>query len=427
MSHRPSYPDKSETALMPAILLAVTGLDPQPWEQRFRALAPQRDIRLWPQRLGDPADIAYACAWHAPRGLLARLPRLAAIFSLGAGVDHVVADPELPNVAVVRIVDPDLTMRMTEYVVLHVLLHHRRQRLYDAQQRERVWREHEQSPASAVAVGVMGLGVLGRDAAAALARLGFRVAGWSRTPKTLAGVETFHGDEGLDAFLQRTEVLVCLLPATPATHGILRLDLLRKLKRDGATGGAYLINAARGALQVDADILAALDEGCSRAQRSTSLRANRWQRRARSGGIPRSPSRRTTPRSPTRARSSPTCCARSSAWSRACRSSTWSILCSGIRAPCDRVPIRLRRSPGGVVPGRATLGGASPQSIITGGGYGFRAPSLRSGPGMTTRGTQNDSGLLKDLDPARRHSPWCVAAPGVLERSGGRSEPIILL
>jgi hypothetical protein len=122
MSHRPSYPDKSETALMPAILLAVTGLDPQPWEQRLRALAPQRDIRLWPDRLGDPADIAYACAWHPPRGLFARLPRLAAIFSLGAGVDHVVADAELPNVPVVRVVDPDLTMRMTEYVVLHVLL-----------------------------------------------------------------------------------------------------------------------------------------------------------------------------------------------------------------------------------------------------------------------------------------------------------------
>src|SRR5215471_18250119 len=149
-----------EYALMPAILLAVTGADPQPWEERLRALAPRRDFRLWPQRLGDPADIAYACAWNAPRGLFARLPRLEAIFSLGAGVDHILADPELPDVPVVRIVDPDLTMRMTEYVVLHVLMHHRRQRLYDAQQRERVWFEHEQAPASAVAVGVLGLGVL---------------------------------------------------------------------------------------------------------------------------------------------------------------------------------------------------------------------------------------------------------------------------
>jgi glyoxylate/hydroxypyruvate reductase A len=246
---------------MSAILLAVTGVDPTGWEERLRALAPRRDIRVWPQRLGDPADIAYACAWQAPHGLFASLPRLQAIFSLGAGVDHVLGDPHLPDVPVVRIVDPDLTMRMTEYVVLHVLMHHRRQRRYDARQRERIWREDEQPPASAVAVGVMGLGVLGRDAASALRRIGFRVAGWSRTPNELPGIETFSGDDGLDAFLRRSEILICLLPATPATQAILKLALLRKLKRDGAAGGAFLINAGRGALQVDADILAALDEG----------------------------------------------------------------------------------------------------------------------------------------------------------------------
>src|SRR5262249_11329247 len=128
--------------------------------------------------------------------------------------------------------DPDLTMRMTEYIVLHVLMHHRRQRRYDAQQRERIWHEHDQPPASRVAVGIMGLGVLGCDAASVLGRIGFRVASFSRTPKRLAGVETSHGDDGLDAFLRRTEILVCLLPATPATRGILRLELFRKLKRD---------------------------------------------------------------------------------------------------------------------------------------------------------------------------------------------------
>src|SRR5262249_41805732 len=164
---------------MRAILLAVTGLDPQPWEQRMRALAPERDIYLWPQRLGDPADIAYACAWHAPRGLFARLPRLQAVFSLGAGVDHVIADPDLPEVPVVGVVDPVFTMRETEHVVLQGLMHPRRHRLYDTQQRARVWHEHEQAPASVVAVGVMGLGVLGRAAALALRSLGFRVAGWS--------------------------------------------------------------------------------------------------------------------------------------------------------------------------------------------------------------------------------------------------------
>ena len=116
---------------MPAILLAVTGTDPQPWAEALQALAPQRDIRLWPDRLGESADVAYLCAWHAPRGLFARLPRLQAIFSLGAGVEHILVDPELPDVPVVRNVEPDLIVRMTEYVVLHVLLHHRNQRRYD--------------------------------------------------------------------------------------------------------------------------------------------------------------------------------------------------------------------------------------------------------------------------------------------------------
>src|SRR5258706_15300111 len=103
---------------MSAILLAVPGTAPQRWEARLRALAPQRDIRLWPDRLGEAADVAYACVWHAPRGLFARLPRLEAIFSLGAGVGHIFSDPDLPDVPAVRIADPDLTIRVTEYVLL---------------------------------------------------------------------------------------------------------------------------------------------------------------------------------------------------------------------------------------------------------------------------------------------------------------------
>jgi glyoxylate/hydroxypyruvate reductase A len=242
-----------------AILLAITQWDPQGWHERFRALAPGRDIRLWPDVVGDPADIAYACAWKPPDGLLATFPNLRAIFSLGAGVDFLIGDSALPDVPLVRIVDPDLTMRMTEYVALHVLAIHRRLRLYETQQRSRLWRDHDQPAASEVAVGVMGLGVLGCDAATVLARLGFRVAGWSRSAKAVPGVETFHGEDGLDAFLARSEILVCLLPHTPATTGLLNLTLLARLKRDGALNGAYLINAGRGALQVDADILTALD------------------------------------------------------------------------------------------------------------------------------------------------------------------------
>jgi glyoxylate/hydroxypyruvate reductase A len=246
---------------MTALALVIAGWDVAPWERRFRAAAPGRDIRLWPDRLGNPDDVAYAAAWLPPAGAFGAFRNLRAIFSLGAGVDGVLADRALPPVPIVRVVDPNLMRRMTEYVTLHVLMHHRRQRLYDAQQRQRVWHEHPQPRANEVSVGLMGLGVLGRDAAEVLVRLGFRVAGWSRAPRQLPGIETFHGAAGLDAFLARSEILVCLLPHTPATEGILDLALLRKLKRDGALGGAFLINAGRGRLQVDADIVAALDEG----------------------------------------------------------------------------------------------------------------------------------------------------------------------
>src|SRR5690606_3687027 len=158
-----------------------------------------REIRLIPD-IGDPAKIDYACAWKPPPGLLATLPNLRAIFSLGAGVDHLLSDPTLPDVPIVRIADPDLTMRMTEYVVLHVLLHHRRFKLYDASQRARRWRDEGDPAASDVRVGIMGLGVLGQAAVAALRPLGFQLAGWSRTAKTVPGIETFSGEAGLKPF-----------------------------------------------------------------------------------------------------------------------------------------------------------------------------------------------------------------------------------
>jgi glyoxylate/hydroxypyruvate reductase A len=246
---------------MSAVLVAVNGPQAAEWLDALRAHAKGRELRVWPDAIGDPHDIAHACVWNPPHGLLAKFPNLKAVINLGAGVDHLLADPALPRIPVARVAHADLTMRVTEYVVLHVLMHHRRQRLYDAQQRERLWRVHDQPAANEVSVGVMGLGVIGRNACGALARLGFKAAGWSRTAKAVDGVETFHGAAGLDAFLSRTEILVCLLPRTRDTEGILNLALFRKLKRGGAAGGAFLINAGRGQLQVDADIMAALDEG----------------------------------------------------------------------------------------------------------------------------------------------------------------------
>jgi glyoxylate/hydroxypyruvate reductase len=245
---------------MSAILLAVDGPQAGDWHAALRAQIKGHELRVWPDA-GALDDIAYACVWLPPQGMLARLPRLRAVINLGAGVDHLLADPTLPDVPLARVVHPDLTARVTGYVVLHVLIHHRGQRLYDAQQRQRLWRVHDQPAAGEVAVGVMGLGEIGRAAAQALAGLGFRVAGFSRTSKSVPGVETFHGAQALDSFLRRTEILVCLMPATRDTDGLLNLALFRKLKRDGAAGGAYLVNAARGRLQVDADIVTSLDDG----------------------------------------------------------------------------------------------------------------------------------------------------------------------
>jgi glyoxylate/hydroxypyruvate reductase len=244
-----------------AILLAVDGPQATEYQRIFEKQFNGREIRVWPDHIGEPADIAYACIWRAPHGLLATFPNLKVIFNLGAGADYVLADPALPDLPLVRAANPNLTMRVTEYCVLHALMFHRRQRLYDAQQRERIWKTHEQPAASDVTLGVMGLGVIGAHAAGMLARIGFKVAGWSASRKDIPGIETFAGMGELDAFLTRTEVLVVLLPSTPSTEGILNLSLLRKLKRDGVGRGAFLINAGRGKLQIDADILAALDDG----------------------------------------------------------------------------------------------------------------------------------------------------------------------
>ena len=248
-----------------ALALLITGgtenWSPVRWRERFTAVCPDRVVALLPDDKVDSAAVHYAAVWKPPPGALKTFPNLAAIFNLGAGVDALMADGSLPDVPIVRVADEDLTGRMTEYVVMHVLIHHRHQRHIDACQRDRLWAPPAQRAAGAVRVGVMGLGVLGRDSADALRRLGFDVAGWSRTRKAIPGIATFAGEAELAAFLARTDILVCLLPLTPATKGILNRRIFAQLARDGALGGPVVINAGRGGLQVESDLLAALDDG----------------------------------------------------------------------------------------------------------------------------------------------------------------------
>lgn len=239
-----------------------TGNWSQPaWLERFRSRLPGMAVVDVSQPF-DKSAIRYAAVWKPEPGLLASLPNLRAIFNLGAGVDALLADTTLPTqVPIARVVDEDLTRRMTEYVVWHVLDQHRQGPLLRAAQMRREWIGPDQCAAKAMRVGLMGLGEIARDAAEVLVRLGFQVNGWSRSPKSLRGVRCHHGADGLDAFLASTDILVLLLPLTPDTRHMINASVLRRLAKNGPLGRPVLINAGRGGLQIEADIIACLDEG----------------------------------------------------------------------------------------------------------------------------------------------------------------------
>jgi glyoxylate/hydroxypyruvate reductase A len=226
-----------------------------------RRLDPGLDVRIAPA-LGRMEEIDTALAWWPQPGLLKTLPNLRLIVSVGAGVDHLFADPDLPDVPIVRFVDPDLTGRMVEYVALHVLYHHRRMCEFRELQARKVWKYLAEPAAHEVRVGIMGLGVLGAACARALGVFGYQVRGWSRERKALSGITCFAGNPELDAFLANTDILAVLLPLTADTRGLINRSLLARLSRGGRhkdLPGPVLINAGRCGLQVDADILAALE------------------------------------------------------------------------------------------------------------------------------------------------------------------------
>lgn len=228
----------------------------QNWCRMLGDLMPDWEIRAFDQ-VEDPASVTYAVVWRPRTGDLARFPNLKAIVSIGAGIDHVLQDTEVPrHVPVIRTVGTDLTQRMKEYVALHTLRMHRSLPEMQANQALSKWEAIVVPPAPQRRVGVMGLGNLGTASAQLLAQIGFQTVGWSRSPKEIAGITTYSGTAGLRDFLAGTEVLVCLLPLTDSTRGILDANVFNQLQR-----GASIINAARGPHLVDSDLLAALESG----------------------------------------------------------------------------------------------------------------------------------------------------------------------
>lgn len=227
------------------------------WRAQFRIFAPELDVVGWHENV-DPATIDYALVWAPDTGRLATFPNLKLIISAGAGVDHILADPHLPrHLSIARMVTSRTQTEMAEYVLTSALMLTRNLKRVVDNQARRHWEIFDSLRVAAdVRVGIMGLGHLGIASAQLLSRVGFPVSGWSRGASKLEGLPSYAGHAQFNDFLHQTDLLVCLLPATDATKGILDTATLSQLPR-----GASLINAGRGAHMVEQDIINALDSG----------------------------------------------------------------------------------------------------------------------------------------------------------------------
>lgn len=225
------------------------------WQALFAEWAPELEFRFWPET-GEVRDIRYLAVWEPPDRLAERFPNLEVIFSIGAGIDQFDLDTIPESIKIVRMLDPGISAGIVEYVCMAVLALHRDLPDYIAAQRERRWAPIRLVPAARRGIGVMGLGNLGRAALARLAGFGFPLCGWSRTPHDIEGVRCFAGDAALGDFLAQCNILVCMLPLTPATRGILDQRVFAALPQ-----GAGLINVGRGAQLCESSLLEALDSG----------------------------------------------------------------------------------------------------------------------------------------------------------------------
>jgi glyoxylate/hydroxypyruvate reductase len=228
------------------------------WTTPLGAIAPDLKLVVQGRDEFDPASIDYVLSFRPPPGFLKTLPKLKAVFSVGAGVDGFLADPDYPRqVPLVRFVDHSLSREMAQYVVMHTLIFHRQQRLFDDLQKKSKWQQMIPPRGTEnTRIGILGFGEIGTMAGERLRDLDFKVSGWSRTRKDVTGIESFAGADAMTAFLARTDILICLLPLTPQTRGILNKETFAALPN-----GAFVINVARGGHLIEDDLVAAIDSG----------------------------------------------------------------------------------------------------------------------------------------------------------------------
>jgi len=242
-----------------SILLASTDFweDMDVWSNGLQAAMPEMDIKVYPDE-GDVNDIEYAVVWKHPRGILKKYPNLKAILSLGAGVDHIISDSELPKgLPIVRLVDKKLTHEMYLHSLHWVLHFHSNQYLYRIQQQSREWVQQSSVQSEDRTIGIMGLGNIGKAIGDSLVNLDFKVIGWGARPKNSTGeIEYYYGHEQLSEFLSQTDILINVLPLTENTKNILTKNELKLLPK-----GSFIINIGRGGIINENDLLSFLDSG----------------------------------------------------------------------------------------------------------------------------------------------------------------------
>ncbi len=236
-----------------SVLVISPGRDPKPWVEAFKKGNPGIPVYAYPEA-HDPDEIEYVISWKHPRGIFKHYPNLRVIASMGAGVDHIICDPEIPlHVVITRIIDEQLAEDMCDFVLALVLDHlrnisfHHNIHAWEPIPYKRIEEQH---------IGIMGLGFMGSAVAQTLLKNRFKISGWAKTPKKLAGINTYSGEKQLEKFLKISTILICLLPLTQETENILNKELFKKLPK-----GGYLINVARGEHLVEYDLLEMIDKG----------------------------------------------------------------------------------------------------------------------------------------------------------------------